>query len=118
MCAASQFAGPSTGHFAATRRERVQQKARGVVDLHFFGLALGLPLTTTILECAHALFHLGVHQDHRLASMLKLLHARVDVFELGVAIRMRTALQGLAVALQAVIQAIDLQCYKSAIFAK
>src|SRR5206468_5963264 len=73
-----------------------------VMDLDLFGLALGLPLPPAILERTDELLLLGIHRDHRLAALLKAIDHGVDVLELRIAIRMRSAFLGLAVALQAI----------------
>ena len=75
---------------------------REVVNVHLFGLALALPLAPVVLERAHQFLLLRVHRDHRLPALLESLDLGVDVLELRIAVRVRRALQGLAVALQAV----------------
>ena len=62
-----------------------------VVDLHLFGLAAGMPLPPAILERADEFLLLGIHRDHRLAALLKAIDHGVDVLELRIGIRMRTA---------------------------
>ena len=65
-----------------------------------FRPALRTPGLTRILEVPHKLFLLGVNRDHRLASSQCTPHARVEMLELCVTIRMIATLAGLAIGLQ------------------
>src|SRR5208282_6538587 len=64
-------------------------------------ITLRAPLPTGVLEIPDKLLLLRVHRDHQLSLRQRLRHARVDMGELRVAVRMALALAGLAVALQA-----------------
>ena len=66
------------------------------------GWPLGCHSRPPFLKVADQFLLLGVHRDHRLAALLEAIDHRVDVLELGIAIRMRSAFLGLAIALQAV----------------
>src|SRR5450756_2806096 len=73
-----------------------------VVDLDLLRPARRTPLASAVLERPDQLLLLRIDRDHRLPAVLKRPHGPADVQELGVAVRVRGALHGLAVALQAV----------------
>ena len=73
-----------------------------VMDLHLFGLALGMPLPTVVLVGPDQLFLLGVHTDHRVPGRQVSGRLLVEVGELGVAIDMLPTLGGLGIGLQTV----------------
>ena len=77
------------------------------MDLHLLGLSLGLPLPPAIAVLAHKLFLLGIDRDHGLALPLERLGPAVDVLELGIPIRVTSALDRLAVGLEAVAQVME-----------
>jgi len=79
-----------------------QMRVREVVHGHLFGCARGVPLAPPVLERADEFLLLGVRGDHRLTASLKPLDHCVEVLNLRMAIRMRGAFLGLAVALQAI----------------
>ena len=83
-----------------------------VVHPHRFGFAFRTQFSATVLEVAHQFLLLGVHRHDRLPSALEGLHLRVDVLELGVPIRVRRPLPGLAVGLQAVAQLLQQICHQ------
>src|ERR1700712_5264098 len=72
-----------------------------VMHADFLGLALRSPLSSCVLEVSNQLLFLRVDRNHRLLLIERARHARVDVGELSVTIRMAVALAGLAVRLQA-----------------
>ena len=94
------------------RNDLAQLLVNKVVDHHFFRLALGLPLPATVLERADEFLFLGIHRDHRLAALLKALDRGVDILELRIAVRMRSAFLGLAVALQAITGLLEHRPYR------
>ena len=73
-----------------------------VVGGHLLGCADRLPLLPGLGEASDQLLLLGVHADHRVATVQVLPGQRVDIAELGVAVGVLGALEGLAGALQAV----------------
>ena len=81
--------------------ERLDQE---VVNTHLFRLTFGKPLLPDILEISDLFLLFRIHRDHRLAAFQESLHAGVDVFELGISIRMRCSLPRLPVPLQAVVR--------------
>jgi hypothetical protein len=71
----------------------------GVLEImypHIFRLSARAPGPACILEIPHEFLLLGVDRDRRLPAALKPANERVDVLELGIAIRMRLAFPGLA----------------------
>ena len=79
---------------------------------HRFGFALRTQFSATVLEVADQFLLLGIHRNDRLPSALEGLHLRIDVLELGVPIRVRRPLAGLAVGLQAVAQLFQQICHQ------
>ena len=73
-----------------------------VVDLDLLGVAGWTPLPATVLVGPHQLFLLGVDADHRIPGIQVVLRLVVEVAELGVAVGVLIALDGLGVGLQAV----------------
>jgi hypothetical protein len=69
---------------------------------HFFGLALWLPLSATVLEIPDQFLLFRVHRDDWLASLLEVLHLRIDELKLSISVWVGSALPRLAVGLQAV----------------
>ena len=49
-----------------------------VVHLDLFRLALGLPLTSSILEPTYQFFFLGVDRNDRLSALLKLFYCEIN----------------------------------------
>ena len=79
---------------------------RKILAAHLLRFALGRPFPPGIREIAHPFLLFGVNRDHRLTAFLKRPHVLIDGVKLGIAIRMRTALTRLPIALQAVVQRI------------
>ena len=75
-----------------------------VVHPHRLGRTLGSPFAAGVLEVADQFLLLGIDRDRRLAPRQRLLHLRVDVVELGIAIGMTCPFARLAVGLQAVVE--------------
>ncbi len=75
-----------------------------VVDLDLFMVPFRSPRLSVVLVKTRKLFLLGVDRDNRLASRKILFRPLVDVFELGVPVRMVSAFQRLRVGLKAVLQ--------------
>ncbi len=99
------------GQVVDSVRNRLAQLWVGkVVDVHGFGLALGLPFFARILEFSHQLLLLRIHRDDGLVPPLKGPHLAVDVLELIVPVRVRRAFAGFAVGLQAVAVLLQQQC--------
>ena len=73
-----------------------------VVDVHFHGTALAFHFPSAILEIPDQLFLLRIDGDHRLVTLVTVLHGGGNVAELSIPIRMLLALEALAVALEAV----------------
>jgi hypothetical protein len=65
------------------------------------GIALRPQFPAPVFEVADKLLLLGVHRDRRLLFGLERLDPGVDMFELGVAVRVVTPVTSLAVGLQA-----------------
>jgi hypothetical protein len=83
--------------------DRLAQGGIGqVMDVDLVGLAGGLPLPATVGEAPDQLLLLGIHAHHRLPVREMGLGLLVEVAELGVAVGMLGALQGLDRALQPV----------------
>src|SRR6266446_6313115 len=78
-----------------------------IIYIDQFRRSLGLPFRTGVLEIPDQLLLLGVHRDHGLIPLLELGHLSVDVFKLGIAVRVRLALARLAVGLQAVVELME-----------
>ena len=70
-------------------------------------LPLGPQLTAAVPEVADKLFLLRVDRDHRLSGSLECLHLSVDMLELSVTIRVVRTFAGLAVGLQAEVEALQ-----------
>ena len=64
-------------------------------------LALRVPLPAAVLVCPGQFLLLGVHADHRVFAAEMVFDLLVDVTELGIAVRVLAALQGLDAGLQA-----------------
>ena len=75
-----------------------------VIYPNLLGLPDWLPLPAAIFEIAHQLLFLRIDRDHGLPVGLKGLDPLINVGELGVAIRMRTALLRFPVRLQTIVQ--------------
>ena len=73
-----------------------------VMDQYFDRFTLWLPLASTITILADQFLLFRIHRDHRLTPMLKVLNGGVEVFKLGITIRMIRAFFRLSVALQTV----------------
>src|SRR3989344_3500518 len=73
-----------------------------VVDVPFHGPALAFHFPSAILEIPDQLFLLRIDGDHRLVTLVTVLHGGGNVAELSIPIRMLLALEALAVALEAV----------------
>ncbi len=86
----------------AVRRRLPQRLDQEVVNTHVFGLSLGKPLLPSVVEIPDLFLLFGVHRDCGLAAFDESLHAGVDKFKLGVAIRVRRPFPCLPVPLQAV----------------
>ena len=78
-----------------------------IMQPHFFRLPLRLPFSPHIFEVAHQLFFLGVHRYHRLATTIKALGKRVDVFKLRIAVGVLPALQRLGISLKAIVELVQ-----------
>ena len=78
-----------------------------IMDLNLLRRSLRAPLGTSLFEVANQFLLLGIHRDDRIAKALKLLHLSVNVFKLGITIRVRSPLQGLAIPLEAVTQLVE-----------
>src|SRR5215208_4993587 len=84
--------------------DRLADRVRGeVVDVHQLGLALRLPLASSVLEVADQLLLLRVDRDDGNTSLDAALRLGVDVLELSVPIGMLGAFDGLVRRLQAVV---------------
>ena len=95
-----QVVNPRRGHFP-------QNLVREVFGADLLRGAGGSPLLPRVLEIPDQFPLLRVHGHDRLTRPLEGTHLAVNVLELGVAIRMRRPFAGLAVGLQAVIQAVQ-----------
>src|SRR5664280_1028192 len=73
-----------------------------VVDIHPLGLACGHPLGPAGREVPDQFASLRIDRDNRVTARLERADLRVDVPELGIAVWMLPAFDGLGVALQAV----------------
>src|SRR5260370_28259241 len=89
----------------AVGRALAQFRDDEIVHPDRLGLAFGTQFATAILEVPDQLLLLRVDRDGRLSGSLERIDLRIDVFELGVAIRVARTLAGLAVRLQAEAQA-------------
>ena len=87
-------------------------RIREVVHVDLLRLALGLPLAPAILVLTDEFLLLRVHRDHWLAALLQSLDHCIDVLELSVAVRVRSAFLRLAVALQAVTFGPEQRAYR------
>jgi hypothetical protein len=67
-----------------------------IVHAHRFGLALWMPLPTSVFEISHQFLLFAVDGNHGLSSLLKRLTMSIDVLELRVPILMRGPFAGLA----------------------
>src|SRR5450759_2341918 len=74
-----------------------------IVNLYLVRLTAGEPLLPGILKGADQFLFLRIHRYHWLVGLQGRRHCRVDMLELGVAIRTLIALQHFAVGLQAVV---------------
>ena len=70
---------------------------------HFLGVALGPQFSPIIVEVADPFLLLRVHRNHRLAGKLKLPNLIADMVKLRIPVPVRSALQGFAIRLQAVV---------------
>src|ERR1035438_9205262 len=76
-----------------------QLRIHEIMHLHLFWLSLRLPLAAPIPELPYQFLLLRIHRDHRLASILELLHRCVDMLELRIAVWMVCPFFGLAITL-------------------
>src|SRR5262249_61156685 len=72
------------------RHRTAQFRIDEVVNVDEFGLALGAPLATVVLEISHQFLALGVDRDDRLISAEEVHRLLVDVTKLCVAVDMPT----------------------------
>ena len=70
------------------------------MDPHRLGLAFGTQFPAAVLEVADQFLLLRVDRDGRLAGSLKAAHLGIDMFELGIALRMAGPFARLAVGLK------------------
>ena len=89
-------------------RDDLAQRFTGeIVDVHRLGLSLGVPLAAAIAELPHQFLLFGIDRYHGLPLPLEGLAPTVDVLELRIPIRVGTALERLAVGLEAVAQIME-----------
>ena len=75
-----------------------------IMRLNRFRAPLRPPLAAAVFVIPHQFLLLGVHRDGRLRELEEFLDLGIDVLELRIAVRMRRALAGLAIPLQAVVE--------------
>src|SRR5215472_2654083 len=88
----------------AVGRDLAEFRDLEVVHAHRLRIAFAAQLTAVVLEIPNQLLLFRVHRDRRLARGDRRLHRRVDVLELGISVRVVTALPRLAIGLAAVVQ--------------
>src|SRR5271167_5175849 len=86
------------------RRSAPQFRYHEIMHANLFRSPLPPPLLPSVLEISHQFLLLGVNRYHRLIEGDVAPDSAIDVFELGIAVRMRVSFLGLAVGLQAVPQ--------------
>src|ERR1700736_5370668 len=86
------------------RRSPPQFRYYEIMHANLFRIPLRPPLPPSVFELSQQFLLLGVNRYHRLAEGDVAPNFVINVLELGIAVRMRISLLGLAVGLQAVTQ--------------
>jgi len=89
------------------RNGLAQLLVQKIVHPSLLRFPLRLPFPSGIFKVAHQFLFLGVHRYDRLTPAMKPLGQRVDVFKLGISVRMLRPLKGFGIGLKAVVELVQ-----------